>query len=311
MQQQQMQSPALAIRNPNLKLWSKSATGAGVGATTSFVAMSNTVTLRTGCKRIGGIIIAIGAHTTTAAKNAIVGVQLDSDALGWSKRQFQLPFALGDPIATNNQGMGIKAFFIPITNRMPPQRDFQGTVITFSWATLNAAFTGGWDVAVSVLQLSDEPDTEFKNALQTQCIEFCHSFSQGAGASTAGSAAATAFTTNPALIANDSLLIGIQPLISVNANTAGESAVALITLSDGDIEDFSPQEWPSLINFHASLGTPVGQPPQMVNKAFPTRFPLPRIATTVNATVTLVASTTNAVDAGVTLFTRQESQVLV
>ena len=279
-----------------MKVWSKAITFSAKGKTQDTYDELGTVTLKIGAKEVLGFLAAIVPGAVTDGENGTPVLQVDSTDLGISKQRFIHGPALTDGIATNDKEAPIFYEFIPY--RVPAGKSLDNAKITFSLSG-TVTTTGGWSGAISVVFADAVPDQQYINELMAlippRATGGAVAF-QRAGIS---AASLTSFTNGIEVTSDAQELIGLLGFVNPNAPTAGEECVGYTEFQASQVEDFAPQEWPFVINWTPSLGTPVGTPVAASRPAglyFPTRFPLPKVNFTMNVAQKLAASLSNAGD---------------
>jgi len=279
-----------------MKVWSKAITFAAKGKTQDTFDSLDDISIKKGAKTILGILAAIVPAALTAGENGAPVLQLDSESLGISKHQEVLSQVLTDAISTNDKEAPVFYEFIPF--KQPGNKSLDNAKITPSISG-TVTTTGGWSGAISIVFADQEPDDIYIRELLT------HACARAVGGkpaySRAGISAAslTAFSSGIEISSAAKELIGIMGFVNPNAPTAGEETVGYTQFTASQIDNFAPQEWPFVLNWLPSLGTPVGTPvaaSRISGLYFPTRFPLPETNFTIDVAQKLAAALTNAGD---------------
>ncbi|MBW2004296.1 MAG: hypothetical protein JRI72_06715 [Deltaproteobacteria bacterium] len=279
-----------------MKTWSKALTFAAKGKTQDTFDSLGTITLKIGAQAVLGILAAIVPAALTDGENGAPVIRVDSSDLGISKQDFVVGPALTDGIATNDKEAPVFYEFIPF--RVPSGKSLANAKIELSISG-TVTTTGGWSGACSIIFADSEPPADYISDLKS------HTTPRAAGGdvaySRAGISAAslTAFSTGLSINSDAAELIGLLGFVNPNAPTAGEETVGYTEFQASQVQDFSPQEWPFVLNWLPSLGTPVGTPvpaSRIGGLYFPVRFPLPRVNFTMNVSQKLAVALTNAGD---------------
>lgn len=236
------------------------------------------------------------SSTPTSAENGAPVLQVNSKDLGITQQKFHLGGALTDGIATNNKEAPTFAEFIAFKQEAGKSLDNSKIEFALSSSVTN---TGGWDVVAGAVFADSLPDANFLMELLAQMCG--RAIGGDVAYSRAGvkAATATAFTTGIAITSTGKELIGLCGYANPNGPTAGEAAVGVVEFTASQIVDFSPQRWPMILGWSASLGTPVGTSVNAGSRNgvyYPTRFPLPKTNFTMGVSMLFATALTNEAD---------------
>lgn len=279
-----------------LSVWCDSVDQAAKGKTAGTYDEIGTVTVKTGAKEVLGIIALVANSGPTSGENGIPILRVDSKDLNVSKEDFVLSGAITDGIATNDKEAPVLAEFIPF--KVDPAKSLDGAEVTFS-LTSNVAVTEGWDVVVGLVYADGKPDQQFfMEMLAGACAP---AMGGDVAESDAGikAATSTAFTDTIKISSIGKELIGLCGFVNPNAPTAKEAVAGIVQFTAPAMKDFAPQNWPFIVGWSASLGTPVGTQANVSQRNgmyWPTRFPLPEKNFSMSVAMLLATAITNEAD---------------
>ena len=279
-----------------MKVWSKAIAFSEKGKTAGTYDELGTVTLKIGAKEILGFLVNIVPSAVTAGENGAPILQIDSTDLGISKQRLLTSGILTDGIDTNDKEAPVFAEFVPY--KAPSGKSLDNAKITFSLSG-TVTTTGGWSGAISVVFADSAPDQQYVNELMSLVTPRVTGGAVAVEVAGISDASLASFGNGLTVTSDASELVGIASLVNPNAPTAGEEVVGYTELQASQIQDFSPQEWPFIVGWSPSLGTPVGTPvlaSRLNGLYFPVRFPLPRVNFTINVSQKLATAITNAGD---------------
>lgn len=279
-----------------MRVWCDAVDVAATGKIAGTYNSLGSITIKKGAKFILGIIALCTNSTPTSGETGTPVLQVDSADLGISLQRFVLSGGITDGIGTNDKEAPAVAEFIPF--KYDGGKSIENASITLSLSA-TVTNTGGWDVAIGIVFSDTEPDNEFWLSLLSGS---CSRATGGAIATMlAGisAATATAFTTGISMTSASKELVGLCAYVQPNAPTAGEAVAGVAEFQASQIPDFSPQKWPFIVGWGASLGTPVGTQANVNLRNgvyWPTRFPLPQVSFTMAVSMWLATAVTNAAD---------------
>lgn len=283
-----------------LKTWCDSVDNAAIGKTQDTYDAIGTVTIKGGkvVKELLGFVVNVVNAKPTSGENGAPVLQVNSKDLNIVLEKFNLGNAVGDGIATNMKEAPTFQEFIPFKAQKLKAGSLDNAKIDFSLSG-SVTSTEGWDVAVGAVFASGPPDMRYEMELLAQRpgrviggdVAF---FRAGIKAATR-----TSFTDTLQITSVAKTLRGIGGYCNVNAPTAAKSCVGTVEFSASQITDFTPQIWPFMIGYGASLGTPVGGIVSAHTRSGvynPTRFPLPETNFDMEIGMTLANALTNEAD---------------
>lgn len=281
-----------------MKVWCDSVDNTALGKTQDTFDTIGTVTIKGGqtVNELLGFCVLTANTKPTSGENGAPVLQVDSKDLGISQQRFHLGNAITDAIGTNDKEAPVYAEFIAFKQEAGKKLD--NAKITFS-ISASATNTEGFDVAVGALVADQLPDAGFLMELLAQMCGRAIGGDVAYSRAGISAATATAFGTGISITSTGKELIGLCGYINTNAPSAGKACVGVVEFTASQITDFSPQRWPFIIGYSASLGTPVGT---IVNAGlrngvyYPTRFPLPETNFTMSVSMLLANALTNAGD---------------
>lgn len=279
-----------------MRVWCDSVDVAASGKTQDVFDAVGTVTIKIGAKHVLGFLVLVGNSGPTSGENGAPVLQVDSKDLNISQQRFHLSGAISDGIGTNDKEAPVLAEYIPF--KVDKGLSLDNAKVDFSISG-SVTTTEGWDVAVGVVFADELPDQNFFVELMSGAC--ARAIGGDVAYSRAGISAATstAFTTGISITSRGAELVGLSGYINPNAPTAKEACVGVVEFQASQINDFSPQKWPFIMGWGASLGTPVGTQVNgnLRNGVYwPTRFPLPRTNFTMSVSMLLATALTNAGD---------------
>ena len=249
-------------------------------------------------KHILGIIVLVTNSIPTSGENGIPILRINSTDLGISSQDVVLSGSITDAIATNNKEMPVLAEFIPFKEMANKTGKIANTRIAFGISS-EVSTTGGWDVVVGLVTSDELPDASLLLELMAGiCGRFTDSDVAGLDAGV-NLATPDSFTETLVVPAHTSEIIGLAGFACPNAPTDNEACAGWTEFTTNDIPNFSPQQWPFIVGWGASLGTPVGSQGNVSNRNgmyWPTRFQKPPIRVIISAAMTLATALTNAAD---------------
>lgn len=266
-----------------MNVWCDSVDQAAIGLTQDTYDSIGDITIKSGAKHILGIIVAAANSTPTNGENGAPVLQVNSSDLGISAQKFQLSGAISDGIATNDKESPVVAEFIPF--KQPFLRTPDGKILDLDNTIVNLALsggvttTGGWDVAAGVMYSDALPDRFFEMEMLAGCCGRVFGGAVAFARAAVKAATLTAFTDKIKVNSTAKILRGLCGYANPNAPTAGEACVGITEFSAAAIPNFAPQRWPNIVNWDASLGTPLGTQSNVNLRGgvyWPTRFVLPR-----------------------------------
>lgn len=279
-----------------LSVWCDSVDAAAIGKTQDTFDSVGTVTIKKGAKELLGVyVIAVNSGPTSGENGAPV-LQVNSPDLGIAQQKFHLAGAVSDGIGTNDKEAPSFCEFIGLKSDAGKKLD--GAEVNFALSG-SVTTTEGWDVVCGLLFADGLPDAGFLMELLAQMCG--RAVGGGVAYSRAGikAATATAFTTGIKVTSVGKELIGLCGYLNPNAPTAKEACVGVVEFLASQITDFSPQRWPTIIGWGASLGTPIGTQVNAGSRNgvyYPTRFPLPSSNFTMDVSMLLATALTNEAD---------------
>lgn len=279
-----------------MKVWCDTVLAAAKGKTAGTYDSVGTITLKKGARSILGFIVLAVPAALTAGENGAPIIQVDSQDLGISKQRFQAGGVLTDAISTNDKEAPVFAEFVPF--KVPPGKSLDNAKIDFS-VSGSVTTTGGWTLAIGVVFADSEPDPQYVNELISLITPRASGGAVTTAAAGISATSATSFSNGLSITSDAAELIGLLGFVNPNAPTAGEEVCGYTEFQASQVQDFAPQKWPFVLGWTPPLGTPVGTPIQASRWGglyYPTRFPLPRTNFTMDVSMTLAASLTNAGD---------------
>lgn len=279
-----------------MRVWCDTVDAAAKGKTAGTFDSVGTVTIKKGAKEILGIIAIAVSATKTAGENGAPVLQVDSADLGISRQRFQLGGTLTDGIGTNDKES--PSFAEVIMFKAQAGKKLDNAKVEFS-VSGTVTTTSGWDVAVGLIFADALPDAGFLMELLSGACGRAIGGDVAYMAAGIKAATATSFTTGISVTSMAKELIGLCGYVNANAPTTTESVVGVTEFIANQIADFSPQKWPAIIGYAASLGTPIGTSVNAGSRQgvyYPTRFPLPEVNFTMDIAMWLVAAATNEGD---------------
>lgn len=281
-----------------MKVWCDSVDAAAIGKTQDTFDAIGTVTIKGGqtVKELLGFYVIAATSTPTSAENGAPVLQVNSKDLDITQQKFHLSGAVTDGIATNNKEAPTFAEFIAFKVAKGVKLD--NAQIEFSLSS-SATNTGGWDVAAGAVFADGLPDAGFLMELLAQMPG--RALGGDVAYSRAGVKAATAtvFGTGIKVTSKGKELIALCGYANPNGPTAGEAVVGVVEFTASQITDFSPQRWPMILGWSASLGTPVGTPVNVGSRNglyYPVRFPLPETNFEMGVSMLFATALTNEAD---------------
>lgn len=245
-----------------------------------------------------GLLVLVGAQIVTAGESGLPELELNSSDLGLFKERFVLPeFGFTDPIATNTQAIPVSSKFIGLAFEDPVNNKDLDVHLSSA-----ATMTGDWDMHAAIIfgnkPISQVPD-DYLDELKNQFTSNVRSLGriEDDAAKAVGSADTDIPLTGIEIINKATQLVALVPHVVPNAPTASEEVVTRHTFESGDITDFAPQEYPSIVGYHPSLGTIVGGAKgTTMARGYPVRFPLPQTKFTMGVKAQNVIVLSNAPD---------------
>ena len=280
------------------KVWCDSVDGTALGKTEGTFDSIGTVTVKGGqtVNELLGFIVNVVNTKPTSGENGAPVLQINSKDLNITQQRVHLGNAISDGIGTNDKEAPTFAEFIPW--KVLPGVKLDNSKIEFSISS-STTVTEGWDVAVGALYADSLPDAGFLMELLAQMCGRALGGDVAYSRAGISAATATAFGTGISITSVGKELIGLCGYVNPNAPSAGKACVGITEFTAPQMVDFSPQRWPFIIGWGASLGTPVGT---QVNAAlrngvyYPTRFTLPETNFTMSVSMLLANALTNAGD---------------
>lgn len=278
------------------KVWCDTVDNAAIGKTAGTFDTIGEVEAKEGATHILGFMVLVANSGPTSGENGVPILKVTSKSLGIAGETFPLSGTITDGIGTNDKEAPILYEFIPF--KAPDGASLKNAKVTFSLSS-NVAVTEGWDIAVGMVMSNFQPDMQYLMELMSGACAMATGGAHAEMDAGVKTATPTSFTTGITVPSSAKSLIGIGGFANPNAPTAKEACVPVIEFQSNSIPDFSPQVWPAVVGWGASLGTPVGTQCNAQHRngmIFPIRFPLPEKEFTMNVSMWFATALTNEAD---------------